>query len=63
MSDQMRKGRGKTIQQMFNLDDAQTLTQTLLMDIDDKEMITPIDSRDSLNLKEVEMTLPHFIRV
>ena len=38
------------IQQMFNLDDEQTLTQTSLMDIDDKEMITPIDSRDGLNL-------------
>ena len=32
------------IQQMFNLDDEQTQTQTLLMDIDDEEMITPIDS-------------------
>ena len=35
---------------MFNLDDEQTLTQTLLMDIDDKETITAIDSGDGLNL-------------
>ena len=35
---------------MFNLDDKQTLTQTSLMDINDKETITLIDSGDSLNL-------------
>ena len=45
---------------MFNLDNEQTLTQTSLMDINDEEMITPIDSRDGLNLKKVEMTPPHF---
>ena len=38
------------IQQMFNLDDEQTPTQTSLMDIDDEEMITLIDSGDGLNL-------------
>ena len=37
------------IQQMFNLDDKQTLTLTLLMGIDDEEMITPIESGNSLN--------------
>ena len=30
------------------------------MDISDEEMITPIDSRDSLNLLKVEMTPPNF---
>ena len=49
MSNQTRKER-EQIQQMFNLDNKQTLTQTSLMDIDDKEMITPIDSGDGLNL-------------
>ena len=38
------------IQQMFNLDDEQTLTQTSLMDIDDEEMITPAESGNGLNL-------------
>ena len=38
------------IQQMFNLDNEQTLTQTSLINIKDEEMITPIDSRDGLNL-------------
>ena len=38
------------IQQMFNLDDKETLLQTSLMDTDDEEMITPIESGDSLNL-------------
>ena len=38
------------IQQMFNLDDEQTLTQTSLMDIDDEETITPIESEDNLTL-------------
>ena len=49
MSDQTRKER-EQIQQMFNLDNEQKLTQTSLMDIDNEEMITLIDSRDSLNL-------------
>ena len=38
------------IQQMFNLDDEQTLLQTSLIDIDDEEMITPTENGDSLNL-------------
>ena len=38
------------IQQMFNLDDEQTLLQTSLMDTDDEETITPTESGDSLNL-------------
>ena len=40
----------KQIQQMFNLDNKQTPTQTSLMDIDNEETITLIDSGDSLNL-------------
>ena len=38
------------IQQMFNLDDEQTSLQTLLMDTDNEEMITPTENRDNLNL-------------
>ena len=38
------------IQQMFNLDDEQTPPQTSLMDINDEEMITPIESGDGLKL-------------
>ena len=38
------------IQQMFNLDDKQTPTQTLLMDIDDEEMITPTESGEWFKL-------------
>ena len=38
------------MQQMFNLDDEQTLTQTSLMDINDKETITPTENVDGLNL-------------
>ena len=36
---------------MFNLDDKQTTLQTSLMDTDDDEMtITPMETRDGLNL-------------
>ena len=45
-----KKREIEQIQQMFNLDDEQTLTQTSLMDINDEEMITLIDSGDGLNL-------------
>ena len=45
---------------MFNLDGEQTLLQTSLMDTDDEETITPIESGDNLNLQKVEMALPHF---
>ena len=38
------------IQQMFNLDDKQTLLPTSLMDTDNEGTITPIESGDSLNL-------------
>ena len=38
------------IQQMFNLDDEQTLLQTSLIDTEDEEMITPTENGDSLNL-------------
>ena len=39
------------MQHMFNLYDKQTTLQTTLMDIDDKAMmVTPTDTRDSLNL-------------
>ena len=41
----------KQIQQMFNIDEDQTLMQTLLMDTDqDEPTITPIDTRGNLNL-------------
>ena len=36
---------------MFNLDEEQTAIQTSLMDTDDNEVtITPMESRDGLNL-------------
>ena len=35
---------------MFNLNDEQTPTQASLMDIDDEEIITLIESEDNLNL-------------
>ena len=39
------------IQQMFSLDDEQTILQTPLMDTDNDEMtITPTETRDGLNL-------------
>ena len=41
----------REIQQMFNLDDKQTTLQTSLMDTDDdKVTITPMETRDGLNL-------------
>ena len=39
------------IQQMFNLDDEQTSLQTSLMDTDNEETITSVESGDSLNFK------------
>ena len=51
MSDQARKEGDRANKQMFNLDDKQTSLQTSLMDTsNDEEMITPIESGDSLNL-------------
>ena len=38
------------IQQMFNLEDEQTVGQTPLMDTDDRVTITPMENRDGLNL-------------
>ena len=39
------------IQQMFNMDEDQTLVQTLLMDTDKDELtVTPVDTRENLNL-------------
>ena len=39
------------IQQMFNMDEDQTLLQTPLMDTDqDKQTISPVETRDNLNL-------------
>ena len=38
------------MQQMFNLDDEQTLLQTSLMDTNNAETITLTESGDSLNL-------------
>ena len=54
------KRKIEQIQQMFNLDDEQTLSQTSLMDTVDEETIMPTENRDSLNLYKVEMALPHF---
>ena len=49
------------IQQMFNLDDEQTILQTSLMDTDDDEMtVTLTETRDSLNLQRVEVVSLHF---
>ena len=39
------------IQQMFNMDEDQTILQTPLMDIDqDRQTISPVETRDNLNL-------------
>ena len=38
------------IQQMFNLEDEQIMTQTSFMDTDEGETITPTESGNSLNL-------------
>ena len=38
------------MQQMFNLNNELILTQALLMDINDEEMITPTENGDGLNL-------------
>ena len=39
------------IQQMFNMDEDQTLLQTSLMDTDqDEQIISPVETRDNLNL-------------
>ena len=56
----MREERMDQIQQMFNLEDEQIMTQTSFMDTDKGETITPTESRNSLNLQKVEMILPHF---
>ena len=50
MPDQMRKQRDREIQQMFNLDDEQTVSHTSLMDTDDEEIIMPVENWDGLNL-------------
>ena len=39
------------IQQMFNMDEDQTILQTPIMGVDqDKQTISPVDTRDNLNL-------------
>ena len=39
------------IQQMFNMDEGQTILQTPLMDTDKEELtVTPMEARDNLNL-------------
>ena len=39
------------IQQMFNIDDDQTILQSSLMDTDqDRQTITPVETRDNLNI-------------
>ena len=41
----------KQIQQMFNIDEEQTILQTPLMDIDqDGQTLSPIETGDNLNL-------------
>ena len=49
------------IQQMFNMDENQTISQFPLMDTDqDKQTITSVETRDSLKLWRVKMIPPHF---
>ena len=44
-------GKQKQMQQMFNMDEDQTILQTPLMDTDqDEQTITPIETSDNLNL-------------
>ena len=44
-------GKQKQMQQMFNMDEDQTILQTLLMDTDqDEQTITPVETSDNLNL-------------
>ena len=44
-------GETEQIQQMFNMDKDQAIIQTPLMDTEEDEMtITPIETRDNLNL-------------
>ena len=39
------------MQQMFNMDEDQTILQTSLMDVDQgRETISPVETRDNLNL-------------
>ena len=39
------------IQQMFNMDEDQTIVQSPLMDTDpDEQTMTPVETRDNLNL-------------
>ena len=48
------------IQQMFYMDEDQTILQTPLMDTEEDKMTkTLIGTRDNLNLQEVKMGLPH----
>ena len=44
-------GKQKQMQQMFNMDEDQTILQTPLMDTEqDEQTITPIETSDNLNL-------------
>ena len=44
-------GKQKQMQQMFNMDEDQTILQTPLMDTDqDEQTITPVETNDNLNL-------------
>ena len=44
-------GKQKQMQQMFNMDEDQTILQTPLMDTDqDEQTITPVETSDNLNL-------------
>ena len=46
---------------MFNMDKDLTILQTPLMDTDeDEQTITPVETRNNLNLYKVKMIPPHF---
>ena len=47
------------IQQMFNMNEDQTLLQMLLMDVDQvRQSISPTEARENLNLQRVRMAPP-----
>ena len=49
------------IQQMFNMDEDQTLLQTPLIDVDQVgQGVSPTETRHNLNLYRVRMVPPHF---
>ena len=49
------------IQQMFNMDEDQTLLQIPLKDIDQvRQSLSPVEARDNLSLQRARMVPPHF---